>query len=807
MGGIVFRNYLLTAYRNIFKTKLFSVINILGLSVGMSAFLLILHFVTFERSYDQFHDNYQNIYRLRYERTTENDAVRFASCCPPAGPIIREKYPEVKNLGRMVRNQASVSYGETKFYEEKMFYAESELLEVLKFPFIEGDSKSGLSLPGNAFISESTAKRYFGNENPMGKTLSVDKKTDYQVAGVFKDIPLNSHLKFDILLSWENLVQKLGPDYTEAWGHTGSYTYLTLKEGTDPAAFQQKLVGLIDEILGEALREYKMTMSLPLQPLTDIHLTSNFMQEYEVNGSEETVNLLLIIAFFVIVMAWVNYINLSTARSLTRAKEVGLRKVVGASRTNLSIQFFIETALLNIISLAISLLLIQLFLPYFGEITGMSISVSIWNQVWFIPALIGLFFIGVLFSGFYPVIALSSFKPVVVLKGKFKNSAKGNRLRKVLVVFQFVMAFVLLTGTLTVYEQISFMRGQDLGFNIEQTLVLKAPRVRDENYGEKLKTFKEELTNNTAISNVCAVTEVPGRQIYWDNGAIRKQGEDANKGKNYMIVGCDYDFINLFDLKMVAGRNFSREFPSDEMGLMLNETAVTFMGFDSPEEAVGKKVDYWGDIFTIVGVVQDYHQQSLKDKYEPQLFRLMPTGRDVRGQIAVKLNTSNVSETVDLITSKYASFFPGNPLEFFFLDEYYDQQYKSDRLLADAVGSFAILAIIITSLGIFGLSLFSAVQRTKEIGIRKVMGADIKRILLILSKDFILLMAVSFLISLPFLFYGLERFLEGYAYRMSLSFWLFFFPMIFVLLITMLTISYHIIKAALTNPVNTLRYE
>ena len=803
----MFRNYLLTAYRNIFKTKLFSAINILGLSVGMAAFLLILHFVTFEKSYDQFHDNYQNIYRLRYERATENDAVRFASCCPPAAPLIRERYPEVKKIGRMVRNQATVSYGDKKLYEERMFYAEPEILEVLKFPFIEGDPIEGLKLPGNAVISESTAKRYFGESDAMGKTISVDKKTDYQIVGIFKDIPANSHIAFDILLPWENLAQKLGPDYTEAWGHTGSYTYLILEDGYTGEEFEQKLAGMVDELLGEALREYKMTLDLKMQSLTDIHLTSNFMQEYEANGDQDIVNILLVIAVFLILMAWVNYINLSTARSLNRAKEVGLRKVVGASRTNLTVQFFIETALINLISLSVAIGLIYLSVPYFNDITGMSSEVIIWNQVWFIPAIVILFTAGVIFSGFYPVIALSSFRPVVVLKGKFGNTAKGARLRKALVVFQFAMAFVLITGTLTVFRQISFMQNQDLGFSTEQILVLRAPRVRDENYGEKLKTFKEQLEQTTAIEKVSSVTEVPGRQIYWDAGAIHKQGEDQNKGKNYMIVGVDHEFIDLFDMKMAAGRNFSREFPSDETAVMLNETAVAFMGYENPEEAVGKNIDYWGNIYNIVGVVKDYHQQSLKDKFEPQIFRLLPTGRDIRGQIAIKMNVDNVRETVEYVDEKFAEFFPGNPFEHFFLDEYYNQQYKSDKLLGDVVGTFATLAIVITSLGIFGLSLFSAVQRTKEIGIRKVLGADIKRILLILSKDFIVLMGVSFIIALPILIYGLGLFLDGYAYRMELSLWLFAAPMLLVMMITLLTISYHIIKAALTNPVNTLRYE
>ena len=801
------RNYLLTAYRNTIKTKLFSAINIFGLSIGMTAFLLILHYVTFEKSYDKFHDNYQNIYRLRYERATETSAVRFASCCPPAAPIIRERYPEVKKIGRMVRNQATVSFGDKKMYEERMFYAEPEILEVLNFPFIEGDPIAGLKMPGNAVISEATSKRYFGSENPMGKTISVDKKTDYQIVGVFKDIPANSHIKFDILLPWENLFKKLGTDYTEAWGHTGSYTYLALENGYSGAKFEKKLAGLVDELLGEALREYKMTLDLKMQPLADIHLTSNYLQEYEANGNEDVVNILLIIAGFLILMAWVNYINLSTARSLNRAKEVGLRKVVGASRTNLTIQFFVETALLNLISLVAAICLLYLTVPYFNSITGMASEISIWSQSWFIPAIILLFITGIILSGFYPVIALSSFRPAVVLKGKFGNTAKGSRLRKGLVVFQFAIAFILITGTLTVFRQISFMQNQDLGFDTEQILVLRAPRVRNENYGEKLKTFKEQLERTTAIEKVSSVTEVPGRQIYWDAGAIRKQGENPNKGKNYMIVGVDYDFIDLFDMKMTSGRTFSRDFPSDKNAVMLNETAVSFMGFDSPEEAVGKNIDYWGNIYNIVGVVKDYHQQSLRDKFEPQIFRLMLTGRDVRGQIAVKMNVQNVKETVELVNKRFAEFFPGNPFEHFFLDEYYDQQYKSDRLLGDVVGTFATLAIIITSLGIFGLSLFSALQRTKEIGIRKVLGAEVKNILLILSKDFIVLMSISFAIALPLLMYGLNIFLQSYAYRMELSVWLFLIPMLLVMTITLLTISYHIVKAAITNPIDTIRYE
>ncbi len=801
-------NYLKTAIRNLRKTKLFSLINILGLTIGMTACLLILHYVSYEKSYDRFHEHSERIYRLRYERSSEDGSiVRFASCCPPAAARIRDRYPEVEKIAGIFRYQAGVSFGDIRFIEERMYYAEPDFLDILKFKFIEGDPLTGISEPNTAFISQSTARKYFGAANPMGKTFSVDKRVDYKVVGIFADIPQNSHLKFDILLSYKNLISLLGPDYHESWGHTGVFTYLRLKPQADPRAFEKKLPALVARECGEIMETFKVLIELKMQPLTDIHLTSHFMQEYEINGDRDSVNFLFIIALFIIIMAWVNYINLSTARSLTRAREVGLRKVVGASRSQLMVQFFFETVLINLVALLFTLELVDLSLPLFSQITGTPPVYSIWKESWFWPAIAAMFVFGVFLSGLYPVAAMSSFEPEAVLKGKLGNSAKGINLRKTLVVFQFVMALVLITGTFTVYRQIGFMKNQDLGFNKDQVLVVRAPRVRDAYFQDKFATFKEILLENPSIKKSCVVTEVPGRQIFWDAGAIHKAGESAGKGKNYQIVGIDYDFVDVFDVKLVQGRNFSKKYPADKDALILNETAVKWMGFENSRAAVGQQVDYWGDIYLIIGVMKDYHQQSLKEAFEPHIYRLMPYGKDIRGFFAIKIGPRNVKETIRLVQQRYEEFFPGNPFEYFFLDDYYNQQYQGDELFGKVFAIFSFLSILVTSLGIFGLSSFMAVQRTKEIGIRKVLGAGVSGITLLLARDFLVLILISFAAALPLSFIGVKQWLNSFANRMGVDGWLFLVPLFIVSLITMLTIAAHVVKAALANPAESLKYE
>lgn len=806
MQSFMVRNYLLIALRNLLKTRQFSLINTLGLTMGMTACLVILHYVSFQRSYDTFHESSDRIYRLRYERYSEDgESVRFASCCPPAGLRIRNLFPEAELVARIFRYPASVSYNENRFFEERLFFAEPEFFALFSFKIAEGDPVKALSVPNTALLSRSTARKYFGNENPVGKSIKLDNKTEFLIAGIFEDVPGNSHLKFDIVMPWLSLLNILGKDYDDSWGDSGAFTYLLFKRNVDIAAFQKKLDEIAWKEFGEALKAYKLTMTLPLQPLTDIHLNSHYQQEFEVNGDRSTVNLLLAIAVFIIAMAWVNYINLSTARSLTRAREVGLRKVIGASRSQLMVQFFLEVIILNLLAVGVTLLLLELVIPLVSPLTGTPLDYTLWHQPWLWPVLAVLLIAGVLLSGFYPVALLSSFRPLHVLKGNLGNRPRGVNLRKVLVVFQFTMALCLATATLAVFLQISFLKKMNLGFDIEQVVVVRAPRAREANFNSMLATFKQEILKHPAISHMSVVTEVPGRQVYWDAGGIFPVGSDESK--NYQIVGIDYDFIELFGTSLVAGRNFSRAYPSDTLALILNETAVKWMGFPGPDAAIGRQVNYWDVIYTIIGVMKDYHQQSPKAAFEPHIYRLLPSGRGVRGMLAFRMLTAEPGASVKLIQQTFERFFPGNPFEYFFLEDYFNKQYQADILVGKVFGLFSLLALLVTALGIYGFISFLMLQRTREISIRNILGAGTYRILYLFGRDFLLLMGFAFLCSIAVCYTGINLWLNTFAHKMPVTPWLFILPLALVALIAGSTITFQVLKVARSNPADHLRYE
>jgi putative ABC transport system permease protein len=806
------KNYLKTTFRNLIKTRLFSFINIIGLAIGISVFLLIIFYVNFEKSYDTFHNDSNKIYRLRYERTSKDgESVRFASCCPPAGIKIRETFPEVEKLARIYRMSGSVStFNETnneeiKFYEEKIFYAEPQFFEIFNFKFISGDPVAELISLDKAFVSQTTAKKYFGNKNPIGKVLSIDKKNNFTIVGVFEDVPTNSHIKFDFVLSYPNVLNLFPEWIEEAWGYTGWFTYIKFRSDADIEAFKQKLPALVEEGFGEVLKKYELTMELPLQPITDIHLTSHFMQEFEENGDAETINILLIIAMFILIIAWVNYINLTTARSLTRAREVGLRKVVGANKSQLRRQFFIETAIIQFFAILVALMLIELIIPYFFNLTELNKEIRIFSETWIWYTIIGIFLSGIFVSGIYPVFILTSFKPIIVLKGKLANQNKGFNIRRVLVIFQFLMAIILITATITVFSQIGHLKKQNLGISIDKIVAVRVPSFRDDNFMSKLLTFKNELLKQSNIENFCFVSEVPGRQIFWDAGGIKPAG--TNESKNYQIVGIDYDFAHVFEVEFVAGRNFSREFGTDTSALIFNETAVKWMGFESAEAAINQKVDYWGTIFHIVGVMKNYRQQSAKVNFEPHIYRLLPEGHRNRGFFAIKINDKNSQEALQIIQKKYENYFPGNPFDYFFIEEYYEQQYKSDNLLGSVFTGFSILAIIITTLGLLGLTSFMVMQKLKDISIRKVLGANAFTITSMYVIDFLKLIGISFLISLPISYFFLNKWLENYAERIQLQFWIFILPLIIAIVIACITVISMVLKASRLNPIDNLKYE
>ena len=798
--------YLKIAIRNILRNKLYSLINMTGLAVGITAFLLISLFVRYERSFDTFYKNSDRIYRLRYERSSaEGESVKFASCCPPAALRIRELYPEVEKIARIFRYRATVIFGERKFYEERMYFAEPQIFDVFDFELISGDRSKGISSANCAFISESYSRKYFGDDDPMGQTITVDKEMSFVVTGIFRDIRGNSHLKFDILLSWPNLLTHYGADIEYSWGDTGFFTYFILKPSVSSGTFEEKLKSLVERDFGEVLKEYKLTCDLKVQPLTSIHLNSGYMQEMEVNGNGDTVTILSIVAVFILIIAWVNYINITTARSLTRATEVGLSKIAGATRRELIIQFFIETILINLAAFIVSFVLLAAMLPHFRNLTGISSDYILWLQGWFWMTFVFLFILSIFFSGMYPVFVLTSFKSSEVLKGKYVHSRSGILIRKALVVFQLLMAICLIICTLSVFKQVRFLESLDKGISITNILAVRAPRVRDASFRGKMLTFKDELVKNQIINKFSVGTEVPGRQILWDAGGIFRVG--SGQSKNYQIVGIDYDYLDLLEAKIISGRNFDSSFSSDSSSLILNEKAVKWMEFGSSEEAINQKVNYWDKIYTIIGVVKDYRQQSPKEAFEPHLFRFMPYGRDVRGFFMMKILPGSETDVLKLVEKKYTEFFPDNPFDYFFLDDYYAQQYKNEKLLGTVFGGFALLAIIVTCLGIFGLTSFLMLQKTREISIRRVTGSSVSGIIMLFSKDFVRLTSAAFLFAIPICYLWLSEWLNTFEVKMDVSVWNFIAPFAFTLIITLLTIGFIVRKTASESPAENLRNE
>ncbi|HUW92322.1 MAG TPA: ABC transporter permease [Bacteroidales bacterium] len=800
------RNYFFKiALRNILRNRLYSFINIAGLALGITAFMLIMMFVRYERSFDTFHKNSDRIYRLRYERSSsEGESVKFASCCPPAAIRIRELYPEVEAIARLFRYRATVIFGENKFYEERMYFAEPQIFNLFDIEMVTGDPATGIRDANCAFISESYAVKYFGETDPMGQTITVDKEMSFVITGIYRDFPDNSHIDVDIMLSWPNLVTHYGADIEGSWGDTGFFTYFILNPSVSPADFEEKLKALVESDFGEVLRYYKLTLDLKVQPLKEIHLNSAYMQEIKANGNHNTIVFLSIIAFFILIIAWVNYINITTARSLTRAMEVGLSKVAGAARPQLIKQFFTETILINVFAFLLSILLIILTLSSFCRFSGISAEYVLWKEGWFWLTLMVLFVCSILFSGTYPVFVLTSFSTSEVLRGKYIHSKRGIIIRKVLVMFQLVMAISLITCTILVFRQVRFLMNQEKGIITSDVLAVRAPRVRDAAFGSRLLTFKEELLKSQTVTRFSVGTEVPGRQILWDAGGIFRVGSDQSK--NYQIIGIDYDYLPLLEAQIVAGRNFDRSF-SDSASLILNETATRWMGFESPEEAVNQKVNYWDNIYSIAGVVKDYRQQSPKEAFEPHIYRFMPQGRDVRGFFMIKYQPGNETQVLELAEKNFSEFFPDNPFDYFFLEDYYDQQYRDEKLLGSVFGIFALLAIIVTCLGIFGLTSFLMLQKVKEISIRRVVGSNVSGIIMLFSRDFIRITAVSFIIAVPACYYWLMQWLETFEVRMEISVWNFIIPFMITLAMTIITIGLIVSKTASASPANNLKSE
>ena len=812
-------NFLKLAIRNIAKRKGYSLLNIAGLTIGMSCCLLIFHYVSYEKSYDTFEPNTKQIVRVRLDSYQKGVlAYKSATSYPAIGPTMKKDFPEVENYCRLIDDNLLLSNDASnkKFSENKGYYADPSAVSMFALHFIKGNPQTALNGPDKIILSESTAKKYFGNEDALGKTLvnrNGSHVQPFEVTGVYKDFPSNSHLILNYLVSYSTLGEelRLEGDTSNAsetqWGWYDFYTYIQLKPGINYQQLEAKLPAFANKYIND--REWQKTNhnhdELHLIPLNDIHLYSNYNQEAEVNGNGQAVSFLFLIAIFIICIAWINYINLATARSVERAKEVGVRKVLGALRATLIRQFLTESFVLNFISFIISLMIFFVLLHPFDAFTGRSnyTGVALTFEYWLI--FFGLFITGTLLSGLYPAFVLSGFKPVLVLKGAFKTTTSGLLLRKSLIVVQFVTSVVLIAGTIIVYQQVNYMRNQSIGADINQTLVLKGPQTIDDSlYQNIYRPFKSAVLQQPGIKSIASSTSVPGDEIYWTN-SWKKYGDQQSTSVTLYNLGVDYDFIPSYKIKLVAGRNFSQQFGTDKKAVIFNENAVKLLGFNDAANAINQRVVNGGDdTITIIGVTANFHQLGLQKTIDPMVIRLRPNNSNF---YSVKLNTSNAQQTIASLKNLWNSYFPKDPFDYFFLDESFGEQYKADLLFGKVFGVFAFLAILIACFGLLGLSAYNVLQRTKEIGIRKVLGASVQNILVLLSLDFLKLILIALVLAIPGAWFIMNFWLQDYAYRINIAWWVFAVAGVLALMIAIVTISIQAIKAAVSNPVKSLRTE
>ncbi|MEM7296631.1 MAG: ABC transporter permease [Bacteroidota bacterium] len=814
-SGAMTRNYIKTTFRALAKNRIYSTLNILGLALGMAACLFILQYVDYEYSYDKFHSKHEDIYRVRYMvyRGEELD-IDCAAAVPRVGPFMKETMPEVVDYVRAFPMSGVVSKENIQFREQRIQLVDPSFLEVFDYPLIYGDATTALEGVNKVVITESMANKYFGRTDVVGERLDLFTWVEWplQITGVTADVPENSHLKYNLLISYETLNQETrnedGTASSETnWGWYDFNTYVLLKEGTDPKAFDEKFAEVLWEERQETFEKYNFRSDFPLQPMTNIHLYSNLLQESEPaeQGDGDTVFFLGIIAVFILVIAWINYINLSTAKSLERAKEVGVRKSMGAYRKQLIYQFLTESFVLNSIALAIAILIVVLTNSGFSRLVDADLSRMFFLQPTFWLAVVGVLIVGSILSGLYPAFVLSSFRPIQVLKGKMTTNKSGIALRRSLVIFQFVASVTLIAGTLLVYQQLKHMKNMDVGFDMTDTMVFRGPEIYavDSLLETTLGSFKNELKRNRNVKAVTSSSNIPGDEIFWTRGC--RNAEDT-QDKNFIVyvAAVDYDYFPAYDIELLAGRNYDPSFTTDTANLIINKQTVESLKISSPEEAIGRKVTYGGDKRTIIGVVDNYNQQSVKNQINPLIF---PLEENSPGFVTVKLNTDDYQTAYEESKALFDDFFPGNPFDTFFLDEFYNKQYIQEDNFSRAFTLFALFAIIVACLGLFGLSSFTALQRTKEIGIRKVMGAGVSQIVMILSKEFLILIGVANVISWPIVYLVMDGWLDNFSSRIAIGIPVFLIAALLVLIIAVIAVGYKTLTTARTNPVKALRYE
>ncbi len=824
INTIMLRNYFTIAFRNVLKNKVFSAINIFGLGIGLASCLLIFQFVSFELSYDLFNEKLDRTYRVTNDRFQNGKLIQHGTIMyPTIGPTMAKDYPEIEMYTRLMpAGDLNVKIDDKIFKGENSHFVDEHFLSVFSFPMLAGEARTALKDRYTMVLTENTAIKYFGvpdknYSSVIGKVVYWGLDTQpYKITGVCTNVPENSHIQFDALVSYATLISPENHGADDSWTWSDMRHYLVLKPGIDHKSLEAKFPDFSqryfqgDKVSGSVEKFY-------LQPMKRAHLYSDYEYDIAKIASGKAVWAMVIVAAFVLLIAWINYINLTTSRALDRAKEVGLRKVMGALRSQLIKQFLFESILISFFAFVTALVIVLISQSSFNEMINGNLSwwkvLSEMNTSTTL-ILVSIMVTGVLLSGFYPAFVLSSYQPVTVLKGKFQRSSRGQFLRKSLVVFQFTSSAALITGTLIVSKQLKFMNDADLGMNIHNTLIVQAPERTswDSTFIQRVESYKHELTQIKGVVSAATSWRLPGDRLGRSFG-IRLSDQPSDAHFTMSNLGADHNFFDTYGITVLAGRKFlptdhREDFDKIEV-VILNLNAIKLLGIDSPQNAIGRQI-IWGDDtrkITIVGVVNDFHQQSLKRPMEPMIFG---PAYSTYSSTSIKLENLDKEKTQKVIAdvqATYLKFFPDNAFEYSFLEDRFKRQYNDDNRFGKVISVFTVLAIIISCLGLVGLSSYTAMQRTKEIGIRKVLGASLFSIVTLLSSGFIKLVLLATLLALPIAYIAAENWLEGYAYKITPGVLIFALPVILILLIAAFTMSFQVLRTAKTNPADTLKYE
>ncbi len=799
------KNYLKTAWRNFIRSKIFSFINIFGLAIGFTCFLLISAYVYDELSYDRYPVNSKDIYRVNLSVKGNGNTAVYTNVDAAVGEGMKEVFPEIKASARFSPATFFVKYNDRQFKEDKLAFADSNFLQMFSIPLIEGNIKNALVLPNCIVISKEFAKKYFGNDNPVGKSLIIGLHNKvYKITGIYDKIPNKSHFHFDAFLSLSTLhISKA------TWSNLGFYTYFLLNKNADPKKLEKKFPQLVKKYIApevqndmgvsyeDALKTVN-TFRFSLVPLTDIHLYSHTKYELEPNGDIQYVYIFSILAVFILLLACINFTNLSTARSDKKAREIGVRKVLGSKKFQLIKQLLSESVLLSFFSLILALLIIIELLPYFNQLAGKHISFNYFINYQIILFIFALVILVGIMAGIYPAFFLSSFNPIQVLKGT-KIKDRKNLLRSSLIIFQFFVSIGLIVATIIVYKQLVYMQNKKLGFNKDQVLFISDGQL----LGNKQSAFKQQIMQDTRVVSASITWTVPGDPLMDGTEIYAKNNSSHGPEIHSNIYHVDYDFINTLGIHIKQGRNFSKDFPADSAGVIINETAVRELGWDKTNP-IGKIIVRSGKKkFKIIGVADDFNYMSAKQEVAPLMMML---GNNFGG-LLIKIQTSDVPDFLKDLRIKWDAFSPAGQLNFSFLDDKFAALYISEEKMQQIFSTFAVIAIIIAALGLFGLSSFVIEQRTKEIGIRKVLGASVSRVVLNLSADFLKWILVANIIAWPAAYYFMNKWLQNFAYKIDISWWIFVLSGGIAFTIALLTVIFQAIKTATANPVKSLKYE